>query len=463
MTDPSDRQLPIDPGAVPVAPGLEDALESTKQYGGFRAPPEYAAVDRRTIGVCAGAVLVAIGAGLAAQLLIRLIGLVTNATFFGRLSSEFVAPRFGTHNPLLIIAIPVGGAIIVGLMARYGSAAIRGHGIPEVMERVLYSESRIPARVTLPQAALGGDRDRNRRSVRRRRADHRNGRRARLAAGTARPRHRRRAQDAARRGRRRGHGGDVRQSGVRRAARGRAAAVRVSPALAHPRGAGRRRRHRRSRGVQSARRRSSRSRRSPSRAARRSSRTPCSARHRRRARSASPAFVVRRRGRVREAGSAAHSLDVVARARRDRRRRGRLIAPRTLGVGYENIDAIVSRRNRRAGAARAGRAQVRLVGGLSRQRHVGRHARAVVHHRRRPRRVDRRAVRRSFVPWLGVDAHVAASSAWPRFSPARRARCSRRSCSRSRRRGSRSACSRCSPGCSARHISSRCCSCATRS
>lgn len=148
MTNPSDRQLPIEPGAVPVAPGLEDVVESTADSTvGFRAPPEYAAVDRRTIGICAAAVVVAIGAGLAAQLLIRLIGLVTNATFFGRLSTEFSEPRFGTHNPLLIIAIPIGGAIIVGLMARYGSAAIRGHGIPEVMERVLYGESRIPARV----------------------------------------------------------------------------------------------------------------------------------------------------------------------------------------------------------------------------------------------------------------------------------------------------------------------------
>ncbi|MBA2685608.1 MAG: chloride channel protein [Gemmatimonadaceae bacterium] len=113
----------------------------------FSAPPEYSVLDRRTIGICAAAVVVAIGAALAAQVLIGLIGLVTNATFYGRLSTEFAAPRFGTHNPLLIIAIPVGGAIIVGLMARYGSAAIRGHGIPEVMERVLYGESRIPARV----------------------------------------------------------------------------------------------------------------------------------------------------------------------------------------------------------------------------------------------------------------------------------------------------------------------------
>jgi chloride channel protein, CIC family len=147
VTNPIDKEPPIEPGAVPIAPGLEDAAAKASATIGFLAPREYAAVDRRTFAICAGAIVVAIGAGLAAQLLIHLIGLVTNATFYGRLSTAFAAPRFGTHNPLLIIAIPIGGAIIVGLMARYGSAAIRGHGIPEVMERVLYGESRIPARV----------------------------------------------------------------------------------------------------------------------------------------------------------------------------------------------------------------------------------------------------------------------------------------------------------------------------
>ncbi|MEP7088224.1 MAG: chloride channel protein [Gemmatimonadota bacterium] len=148
MTNPSDRPLPIEPGAVPVSPGLDDVMQNTAEPpAAFCAPPEYSVLDRRTIGICAAAVVVAIGAALAAQVLIGLIGFVTNATFYGRLSTAFAAPRFGTHNPLLIIAIPVGGAIIVGLMARYGSAAIRGHGIPEVMERVLYGESRIPARV----------------------------------------------------------------------------------------------------------------------------------------------------------------------------------------------------------------------------------------------------------------------------------------------------------------------------
>ncbi|HEV7703123.1 MAG TPA: chloride channel protein [Gemmatimonadaceae bacterium] len=148
MTNPSDKDLSMESGTVPIAPGLETAEEkATGSRFAFRAPPEYSAVDRRTIGICAGAIVIAIGAALAAQLLIRLIGLVTNVTFYGRLATQFIVPWYGTHNPLLIVAIPVGGAIIVGLMARYGSAAIRGHGIPEVMEKVLYGESRIPARV----------------------------------------------------------------------------------------------------------------------------------------------------------------------------------------------------------------------------------------------------------------------------------------------------------------------------
>src|SRR5207244_5879145 len=52
------------------------------------------------------------------------------------------------HLGLWVIPIPVIGGVLVGLMARYGSKAIRGHGIPEAMEQVLTNESRIPARVT---------------------------------------------------------------------------------------------------------------------------------------------------------------------------------------------------------------------------------------------------------------------------------------------------------------------------
>jgi chloride channel protein, CIC family len=149
VTEPTVGGSAPHPGALPVAPGLEDAAHAAAlpPPRALRTPPEFRAVDRRTIGICAGAVAIAFVAGIAAQLLLRLIAVVTNLSFYGRWSYEFVAPGLGGRSALLVIAIPVGGALVVGLMARYGSAAIRGHGIPEVMERVLFGESRISARV----------------------------------------------------------------------------------------------------------------------------------------------------------------------------------------------------------------------------------------------------------------------------------------------------------------------------
>jgi CIC family chloride channel protein len=125
---------------LPVAPGMGAALASVQ------APRESVAVGPRVILIAAIAIGIGIAAALVAVFLTRLIGLVTNAAYYGRLSTEFSAPsieRLGAWSVL----VPVAGAIIVGIMARYGSAAIRGHGIPEVMERVLYGKSRISPRV----------------------------------------------------------------------------------------------------------------------------------------------------------------------------------------------------------------------------------------------------------------------------------------------------------------------------
>lgn len=115
----------------------------------IRTPAEYWPVDRRTALICAIAIAIAIGAGFGAEVLTRLIGLVTNLAFYGRVSTEFVSPANGHRAPAAILLIPVAGALVIGLMARYGSAAIRGHGIPEVMEKVLFGESRIPARILI--------------------------------------------------------------------------------------------------------------------------------------------------------------------------------------------------------------------------------------------------------------------------------------------------------------------------
>lgn len=82
-----------------------------------------------------------------AQVLTALIGLVTNLAYFGRLRTEMVSPA-GHALGAWAIVVPVLGGVIVGIMARHGSRAIRGHGIPEAMEHVLRNDSRIPPIMT---------------------------------------------------------------------------------------------------------------------------------------------------------------------------------------------------------------------------------------------------------------------------------------------------------------------------
>jgi H+/Cl- antiporter ClcA/CBS domain-containing protein len=110
-------------------------------------PPRAALIDSRVVLLCVLSIALAIAAALMAEVLVRLIGLVTNISFHGQFSAAPVAP---TTEKLgwLVIFVPVIGGVIVGLMARYGSRAIRGHGIPEAMEQVLLNQSRIPARLT---------------------------------------------------------------------------------------------------------------------------------------------------------------------------------------------------------------------------------------------------------------------------------------------------------------------------
>jgi len=94
--------------------------------------------------------IVATGIGIlsafVALALLRLIGLFTNLFFFHRWSTTLVSPVGNTLGPL-VIAVPVVGAMIVGLMARYGSERIRGHGIPEAIEAILIQGSRVQPRL----------------------------------------------------------------------------------------------------------------------------------------------------------------------------------------------------------------------------------------------------------------------------------------------------------------------------
>ena len=104
--------------------------------------------DRRVVFIAALSILVGILGGFIAQALTRLIGFVTNLAFYHRISSAFVSPA-DHHLGYWVVLVPVVGGVIVGIMARFGSKAIRGHGIPEAMEQVLTNRSRIPARLTI--------------------------------------------------------------------------------------------------------------------------------------------------------------------------------------------------------------------------------------------------------------------------------------------------------------------------
>jgi len=87
-------------------------------------------------------------AGVVAYALYKLIGLFTNLFFFHRWSADFTSVRFHHLGPWVIL-VPVVGGLIVGVMAKYGSAKIKGHGIPEAMEAVLTNRSRIEPKVAL--------------------------------------------------------------------------------------------------------------------------------------------------------------------------------------------------------------------------------------------------------------------------------------------------------------------------
>jgi H+/Cl- antiporter ClcA len=99
--------------------------------------------------VVAWAVPVGAVAAVAALGLQRLIGLVTHLVFFGDAGTSLAAPGAAHPAPWLVLLAPVTGGLVVGLMARYGSEKIRGHGMPETIEAILTGGSRVAPRVAI--------------------------------------------------------------------------------------------------------------------------------------------------------------------------------------------------------------------------------------------------------------------------------------------------------------------------
>jgi H+/Cl- antiporter ClcA len=106
-------------------------------------------VNRRLLTITALSVPIGAAAAATAWVLLRLIGMITNAVFYGRFDTHLVAPGSSHHNALLILLAPVAGGLVVGVMARFGSEKIRGHGMPEAIEAILTGSSRIAPRVAV--------------------------------------------------------------------------------------------------------------------------------------------------------------------------------------------------------------------------------------------------------------------------------------------------------------------------
>lgn len=94
------------------------------------------------------AAAIGILAGIIAYILYDLIGLFTNLAYYHTWSVHFRSPE-NTSIGAWVILMPVVGGLIVGVMAKYGTDKIKGHGIPEAMEAVLTSRSRIEAKVAI--------------------------------------------------------------------------------------------------------------------------------------------------------------------------------------------------------------------------------------------------------------------------------------------------------------------------
>jgi len=122
--------------------GTTPRVRDVRHLGDFTTTP-------RMLFILALALPIGAIAGLTAWALLRLIGLITNAVFYQRVDTALVAPGAG-HSPWWVVLLaPTLGGLVIGLMARYGSEKIRGHGMPEAIEAILLGGSKVQPRVAV--------------------------------------------------------------------------------------------------------------------------------------------------------------------------------------------------------------------------------------------------------------------------------------------------------------------------
>ena len=182
------------------------------------------AADMRLVAIAAVAAVIGLFSTGVAYVLLRLIRLFTSLFFFHSWSTTVHSPA-DNQLGLWVIPIPILGGLIIGLLARFGSEKIRGHGIPEAIEAILFGKSRMSLRVALlkPLSSAiaigsGGPFGAEGPIIM-------TGRCAGFSLGAAAAHYGGRTQDVAGRGRGCRNDGDFRNSSCRGHARGRASAV----------------------------------------------------------------------------------------------------------------------------------------------------------------------------------------------------------------------------------------------
>lgn len=103
--------------------------------------------QKRILTISFVAFFIAVLVSFIARGLIYLIDFFTNIAFYGMLSFLPASPAANSLG-IFVIIVPAVGGIVIGLMAFYGSKAIRGHGIPEAMEQILTNQSKINPVIT---------------------------------------------------------------------------------------------------------------------------------------------------------------------------------------------------------------------------------------------------------------------------------------------------------------------------
>ena len=111
--------------------------------------------NARLPGICALAAAIGVLGTLAAYVLLNLIRLFTNLFFFGAFSFADRPPAGNTLG-LWVILVPAAGGLVVGMIARFGSEKIRGHGIPEAIEAILFGKSRMSPKVAILKPLSSG-------------------------------------------------------------------------------------------------------------------------------------------------------------------------------------------------------------------------------------------------------------------------------------------------------------------